>query len=241
MATLFIADLHLSEDQTALNRQFLAFLQGPANQAEALYILGDLFEAWLGDDLIPDFCQPFIQALHALHQQGVPVYLQHGNRDFLLGETFCRLSGAQLLDDSVVIDLYGTPTLLMHGDLLCTDDHDYQAMRQQLRNPAWIAGFLAKPAAERIALARALREQSKLASAQKSEQIMDVNPEAVQQTLRQHELLQLIHGHTHRPAQHRLELDGQTAWRHVLPDWQSQPGLLYCNASGCRLRELSSL
>ncbi|MFU8838168.1 MAG: UDP-2,3-diacylglucosamine diphosphatase [Thiohalomonadaceae bacterium] len=241
MATLFIADLHLSEDQTALNRQFLAFLQGPASQAEALYILGDLFEAWLGDDLIPDFCQPFIQALHNLHRQDVPVYLQHGNRDFLLGETFCTLSGTQLLDDAVLIDLYGIPTLLMHGDLLCTDDIDYQNMRAQLRNPAWIADFLAKPPAERIAMARALREHSKLASSQKSEQIMDVNLETVRQTLRQHELLQLIHGHTHRPAQHRLDLDGKTAWRHVLPDWQSQPGLLYCDTHGCQLRELASL
>ena len=238
MATLFIADLHLSEDQPVPIARLLELLRHLPSDTEALYILGDLFEAWLGDDLIPPFCQPILHAMRQLTQQGIALYLMHGNRDFLLGPVFCQLSGGELLDDPAVIDLYGTPTLLMHGDRLCSDDLDYQAMRQQLRQPEWIATFLAKPAEERIAFARQLRQRSQQESRQKPEQIMDVNPDTVATTMQQHQVRHLIHGHTHRPAQHQLDLHGEPAWRHVLPDWQSQPGALRCDPNGCRLINL---
>jgi UDP-2,3-diacylglucosamine hydrolase len=241
MATLFIADLHLSEEQPELTGQFLDFLHGPARDADALYILGDLFEAWLGDDLIPPFVQPILQALHALSDRGTAVYLMHGNRDFLLGREFCAQSGCTLLEEPAIIDLHGTPTLLMHGDLLCSDDHAYLALREQLRRPEWIAEFLAKPATERIAFARALRQRSRQESGQKSEQIMDTNPTTVSETMQRHGVSQLIHGHTHRPAQHRMTQGGKTAWRHVLPDWQTRAGVLLCDADGCRLRHLDEL
>ena len=240
-ATLFIADLHLGPEQPQVNRLFETFLAGPARQAEALYILGDLFEAWLGDDLLLPFCEPLLQGLRGLTRSGVPVYLMHGNRDFLLGEGFCELTGCTLLEEPANIELYGTPTLLMHGDMLCSDDHAYLAMRQQLRDPDWIKVFLAKPPAERIAFARSLRERSQQENTMKSEQIMDVNQETVCATLRTHGLHQLIHGHTHRPAQHTFELDGQPARRHVLPDWQSAPGVLRCDAQGCQLLPLGEI
>lgn len=241
MATLFIADLHLGVEDAQLNQRFLAFLSGPARQAEALYILGDLFELWLGDDLPPPFSLPIMDAMHRLVDSGVKLYLMHGNRDFLLGTGFCRRSGCTLLEDPCVIDLYGVPTLLMHGDHLCSDDHAYQAMREQLRNPQWISNFLAQSPEQRADFARELRARSRMESGQKSEQIMDVNQHTVIQTMQHHRVSQLIHGHTHRPAQHRLELNGMPAWRHVLPDWQQYPGLLYCDADGCELRHLDTL
>ncbi|HEY9148491.1 MAG TPA: UDP-2,3-diacylglucosamine diphosphatase, partial [Gammaproteobacteria bacterium] len=144
MSTLFISDLHLSGERPETIRLFLDFLAGEARQAEALYILGDLFEAWLGDDVILPEYQPVLEALKALSDSGVALRVMHGNRDFLLGERFAALSGCRLVDDPLVIDLYGTPTLLMHGDLLCSDDHAYQALRLQLRDPQWVAGFLSK-------------------------------------------------------------------------------------------------
>ncbi len=238
--TLFIADLHLADEQPELNRLFVEFLAGRARQAEALYILGDLFEAWLGDDLLFPFCEPILYGLKDLVRSGVPVYLMHGNRDFLLGEQFCALSGCQLLDDPTRLDLHGTPTLLMHGDLLCSDDHDYQAMRNKLRNPVWSAEFLAQTPQARIEFVRQLREQSREASGMKAEQIMDVNQTTVEQTMREHGVSQLIHGHTHRPASHRFALDGQAAIRHVLPDWQSQAAVLVCSAEGCELEAITT-
>lgn len=241
MSTLFIADLHLSKEAPDLNGRFIDFLHGPARRAEALYILGDLFEIWLGDDLPPPFVSPIIEAMHTLSESGVPLYLIHGNRDFLLGEDFCAQTGATLLGDPICIDLYGTPTLLMHGDLLCSDDHAYQALRQQLRDPRWIAEFMAKSPPERITFAQQVRERSKMESGQKSEQIMDVNPQTVARFMTEHQVAQLIHGHTHRPAQHPLTLNGQAAWRHVLPDWQQYPGALRCDAKGCELCYLDTI
>lgn len=234
MATLFISDLHLSRERPAISGLFHQFLVEQASQAEALYILGDLFEVWLGDDLIPPDMQATLDALHALSDSGVPVYVMHGNRDFLLGSHFAELSGATLLEDPTVIDLYATPTLLMHGDLLCTDDVPYHEMRQMLRNPAWIAAFLAKGAAERIAFAQSLRERSKQETGEKEEAIMDVNATTVQAYVTRYGVRRLIHGHTHRPAihhEHGVE-------RCVLGDWYQQGSVLRCDSNGCRLDTL---
>lgn len=237
MSTLFISDLHLSDERPEITRLFIDFLNSRASRAEALYILGDLFEVWLGDDMIlPDYRQA-IDAMHALAQQ-VPVYVMYGNRDFLMGDEFCRLSGATLLPEPTTIDLYGTPTLLLHGDILCTDDLPYQEFRRMVRDPQWQAAMLAKSPEQRLALARQYRETSRLETGNKDEAIMDVNAQAVAQTLREHRLSQMIHGHTHRPAIHDFELDGQPARRIVLGDWYEQGSVLACDQCGCRLEGL---
>lgn len=233
MATLFIADLHLSAERPETLRLFLDFLAGEARQAEALYILGDLFEAWLGDDLVLPEYAPVLDALRTLSESGVDIYVMHGNRDFLLGKAFEQMSGCQLIDDPLCIDLYGTPTLLMHGDLLCSDDLPYQAMRQQLRDPAWIDAFLAKPVEERIAFARELRERSRRETGEKRESIMDVNPQTVVDTLQKHRVTRLIHGHTHRPATHSHPLAQGNATRYVLAEWKEHGTALRCTADGC--------
>lgn len=235
MTTLFIADLHLSNERPAITELFIKLLQGKAREAEALYILGDLFEVWLGDDLIlPDY-QPAIHALRELSGSGVPVYVMHGNRDFLMGETFAQLSGCQILPEASVINLYGRSTLLMHGDTLCIDDHAYLAFREKSRNPEWQAMFLALPTQERIAKARALREESRQAMVNKTMAIMDVNAQEVVDTMRRFGVDRLIHGHTHRPATHQLTIDGKPAERIVLGDWYKEGCILACDNSGCAL------
>lgn len=234
MPTLFISDLHLSGERPAIGGLFLKFLQQQASGADALYILGDLFEAWLGDDAIPPEAETILSAMKQLHDHGTPVFAMHGNRDFLLGEGFARLSGCTLLDDPTVIDLYGTPTLLMHGDLLCTDDIPYQEMRSMLRAPEWVADFLGKPVEERIAFAQALRERSKKETGEKDEVIMDVNSDTVQNYLSQYQVTQLIHGHTHRPAVHYEN----NHTRFVLGDWYEQGSVLSCDETGCVLNSL---
>ncbi len=234
MATLFVSDVHLQGEQTPANGLLRRFLQHRATAAEALYILGDLFEAWLGDDLILPEQQGIIDALRSLTDSGVPVYLMHGNRDFLLGADFARRTGCTLLPDPCVIDLYGSPALLMHGDLLCSDDLPYQQMRRQLRDPQWIAAFLAKPAAERVAFARQLRDTSKEEIGRKADYVMDVNGETVAAYLQQYRVSRLIHGHTHRPAVHELP-DGRQ--RLVLGAWHDSGSVLCCDGDGCRLEE----
>lgn len=237
MSTLFISDLHLSEERPDITRLFIDFLHNRAMHAEALYILGDLFEVWLGDDMIlPEYRQA-IEAMHSL-SRSVPLYVMYGNRDFLMRDDFFQLSGARLLEEPATIDLYGTPTLLLHGDTLCTDDIPYQEFRRMVRNPQWQEALLAKSPEERLALAREYRETSKQETGSKDEAIMDVNDETVMQTLRQHGLLQMIHGHTHRPAIHNFELDGQPARRIVLGDWYEQGSVLVCDQDGCRLEGL---
>ena len=235
MTTLFIADLHLSGERPAVIDRFLAFLGEQATQADALYILGDLFEAWVGDDCIPDEYRPVLAALRERTDAGLAVYLQHGNRDFLMGKDFEAATGCRLLPDPVLIDLYGTPTLLLHGDTLCTDDRPYQEMREQFRDPAWIAEFLGRPAEERLAFARQLRETSRDATAGKDEAIMDVNPEAVVARAREHGAERIIHGHTHRPDRHEHMLDGGLVERYVLAAWSENSGdVLVCDPEGCR-------
>lgn len=238
MSSLFISDLHLSGERPETLRLFLNFLSGEAQQAERLYILGDLFEAWLGDDIILPEYQPVIEALRALTDSGTVVMVMHGNRDFLLGERFETLTGCRLIDDPLVVELDGEPTLLMHGDLLCTDDHAYQALRRQLRDPKWIAEFLGKSPDERIAFARELRERSQKETGEKNETIMDVNPDTVMEYLREYRVKRIIHGHTHRPATHIHPLDEGEAIRHVLPDWQRYGGMLRCDRDGCRAERI---
>lgn len=237
MSTLFISDLHLNKEQPELLRLFLSLLQGPTANADALYILGDLFEAWLGDDLVLPEYQPALEGLRQLTSSGVPVYMMHGNRDFLLGAQFAAATGCTLLDDPTVIDLYGTPTLLMHGDLLCSDDTAYQQLRQQLRSPKWSAQFLAMSPPERIALAQRLRERSKEQTSYKADAIMDANHATVADYMHSFGVTRLIHGHTHRPAVHD-EANGKH--RYVLGDWHADHAMvLVADASGCRLQRYS--
>lgn len=219
MATLFISDLHLQPERPALLRGCLDFLGGRARGADALYILGDLFEAWIGDDDDAPWLGELRTALRRLADAGTALYFLHGNRDFLLGEAFAAGCGLELLTEPTVIDLYGRPALLLHGDSLCTEDRDYQAFRAQVRNPAWQQAILAKPLAERRQLAAMLRNESKMAGQGKSAEIMDVTPAEVEQALQQHGVDLLIHGHTHRPARHPLSVDGRPAERIVLGDW----------------------
>jgi UDP-2,3-diacylglucosamine hydrolase len=235
MATLFISDLHLDPDRPVITALFLDFLQHRAVGAEALYILGDLFEAWIGDDDDARLGRQVAAALKDLTAGGVPVYLVHGNRDFLVGERFAAASGVYLLSEATVIDLYGTPTLIMHGDTLCTDDLTYQAFRAQVRSPQWQAQLLARPLAERRQIAKQLREGSQQATQQKAGEITDVNPDEVIRIMREYGISRLIHGHTHRPAIHNLLIDGRPAQRIVLGDWYEQGSVLSCNAAGCRL------
>ncbi len=238
---LFIADLHLSPELPVLTTRFIRFIDQVAASAAALYILGDLFEAWIGDDdLDTPLHREVTDAMLGLVQAGVPVRLLHGNRDFLLGQAFCRASGAECIADPTRIDLFGCPTLLMHGDSLCSDDHAYQALRAQMRNPAWQAAMLARPLAERRQIARQMRMESEQAKDAKTYAIMDVNADTVIETLREHACTRLIHGHTHRPGWHALDIEGQTCERWVLPDWDAteRGGYLSCDVSGCELMPL---
>ncbi len=234
---LFISDLHLDESRPAVTQLFLGFLQQRAARAEALYILGDFFEAWIGDDAVPP-AHPVIAALRALTASGVPLYVMRGNRDFLLGSRFEEMTGAKLLADPTVIDLHGTPTLLMHGDSLCTDDREYQQFRAMVHNPQWQAQFLAKSIPERIAMAKQARQESMSRNSTLAEEIMDVNQDAVRATLEEHGVRRLIHGHTHRPAVHKLETRDGKAERIVLGDWYDQGSVLRCQGGECELLEL---
>jgi len=241
-ATLFLSDLHLTPERPGAAASFRRFLNQKAPRADALYLLGDLFEAWVGDD---DLALPFhagiAAALKQLAQSGVPLYFLPGNRDFLAGPDLARAAGLALLKDPTRIDLYGSPTLLAHGDAWCTDDAQYQAFRAQVRDPGWRSEFLAKPLAERHALAAALRCRSEQAKAGKRPEIMDVNPEAIAEAFRRHAVSRIIHGHTHRPAHHHLNVDGRPCERWVLPDWYGDSGgYLACDASGCRAEKLAT-
>lgn len=221
---LFISDLHLSLDKPEITRRFLDFLEHRAKGAEALYILGDLFDAWIGDDDPTPPNGKIKKQLKTLVDAGTKVYLQLGNRDFLLGERFARETGVELLGDYAEIDLYGVPTLLTHGDLLCTDDLPYQAFRAKARTPEWMASVLKKPLLVRLLAARWYRLRSFWHKRNKSMEIMDVNDETVRRVMKEHDCLRLIHGHTHRPNVHELEVDGQAAQRFVLAAWSREAG-----------------
>ncbi|WP_323750628.1 UDP-2,3-diacylglucosamine diphosphatase [Marinobacter sp.] len=219
MSTLFISDLHLEESRPDITGAFLSFLKNEAMGVERLYILGDFFEAWIGDDERTLLQEQVAAALRDVRDSGTDIFLMHGNRDFLIGEDFCERAGATLLDDPTVIDLYGTPTLLMHGDSLCTDDVEYQKFRANMRNPKTVEMLLARPLKDRQLMARQLREISMAKNQGKAESIMDVNLEEVVNELERHHVQLMIHGHTHRPAIHELEANESPARRIVLGDW----------------------
>jgi UDP-2,3-diacylglucosamine hydrolase len=239
MATLFISDLHLDALRPEPLRRFQVLLAGPARRAEALYILGDLFEAWIGDDDDRPPHPEVLAALADLSATGTPVYVMRGNRDFLMGPEFEAQTGCRLLPDPTVVALYGEATLLMHGDTLCTEDLEYQAFRRQVRDPRWQSGFLARPLAERAALAEKAREGSRMATQGKAEAIMDVSPKTVVETMQAHGVRQLIHGHTHRPAIHRLVLSSGEALRIVLGDWYQTDSVLVLDERGLTLTRVA--
>jgi UDP-2,3-diacylglucosamine hydrolase len=234
--TLFISDLHLSADHPHSLAAFQRFIATLAPQAEALYILGDLFEYWAGDDDRHDpIHAQVIDALRGLSAQGIRIFLMHGNRDLLMGAELAQAAGATLLDDPTLLDLYGTPTLLSHGDKLCTDDVEYQRYRAQVHDAAFQKQFLAQPLAARKSYIEQLRRQSSAAKQDKSSEIMDVNDAAVAELLREYHYPRLIHGHTHRPMRHEHTVDGHRCERWVLSDWDHQPRALRCDAQGCRV------
>ncbi|UDJ81224.1 UDP-2,3-diacylglucosamine diphosphatase [Kosakonia oryzae] len=236
MATLFIADLHLQTEEPAITAGFLRFLAGEARQADALYILGDLFEAWIGDDDPNPLHQQIASAIKSLVESGVPCYFIHGNRDFLLGKRFARQSGMQLLPETQILDLYNRKVLIMHGDTLCTDDAGYQAFRKKVHTP-WIQTlFLALPLFIRRRVAAKMRAGSKAANSSKSQAIMDVNPQAVIDAMEKYRVQWLIHGHTHRPAVHELTANNAPAYRAVLGAWHSEGSMVRVSETGVELR-----
>jgi UDP-2,3-diacylglucosamine hydrolase len=238
MATLFISDLHIDASCRPIIRQFTEFLQTQARGADALYILGDLFDSWVGDDA-PDAGQSAaIAAIKSLTASGVPCFVMHGNRDFLLGTRFCADTGARLLPDPVMVTLYGEPVLVMHGDALCTDDHAYQRLRATVRDADWQQQFLALSVAARRALAGAARTGSQAHMASMEDAITDVNADSVAATLRAAGTSILLHGHTHRPGMHSLSVDGRECTRIVLGDWHNQGSLLRWDSSGPELLSL---
>ncbi|HEU5137349.1 MAG TPA: UDP-2,3-diacylglucosamine diphosphatase [Steroidobacteraceae bacterium] len=232
--SLFASDLHLDSEAPWAIDAFLAFLDGPARAAEALYLLGDLFEVWVGDDDDNADNTRACAGLARLTQSGVAVYVLHGNRDFLLGETFARRTGVKLLPDPVMFDLYGVPTLLSHGDVFCTEDPAYQELRSIVRRPGWQRRFLSLPLPARRALASAARAGSKAHTQRTIPTIMDVNPEAVTRAMRATGARRLIHGHTHRPAVHPFVIDGVSAERVVLAPWYEAASCVGVSAEGVR-------
>jgi UDP-2,3-diacylglucosamine hydrolase len=238
VATLFISDLHIDASRPAITEQFLSFLSDEARHAEALYILGDLFESWVGDDAADAAQAAAMAGLHTLTEHGVPCFVMHGNRDFLLAAQFCRMSGAQLLPDPLIVTLYGEPVLVMHGDALCTDDRAYQRLRATVREAEWQRQFLALSIASRRALAGAARAGSQAHTAALEYAITDVNADSVALALRNSGVATLLHGHTHRPAIHAIDVDGRPRTRIVLGDWYDQGSVLRWDRNGPELNNL---
>ena len=232
----FVADLHLTDERPAATGRFFRFLDEEVAGADALYILGDLFEAWVGDDHDEAVARDTARRLKALADAGTPVYFLHGNRDFMLAARYAERAGMTLIADPTRIDLHGVPTLLMHGDTLCTDDTTYQAFRRRVRHPLTLALLRRLPFSLRRRLARQARAGSQAAKAEKSAEIMDVNATEVARVLREGQAGRLIHGHTHRPAQHAHAVDGRACERWVVPDWYARWGYVMCDARGCALR-----
>ena len=238
MATLFISDLHIDASRPRIIEQFLGFLHGEARSAEALYILGDLFESWIGDDA-PDAAQSAaIAGLRTLTSSGVACFVMHGNRDFLLSSRFCEMTGAELLPDPLIVTLYGEAVLVMHGDALCTDDRAYQRLRATVRDADWQRQFLALSVEARRALAGAARAGSQAHTAAMEYAITDVNADSVAMALRAAATSTLLHGHTHRPAIHALQVDGRPCTRIVLGDWYDQGSVLRWDHEGPELQSL---
>ena len=240
MTTLFISDLHLCAERPAITDLFLEFINERAVRADVLYILGDWFEYWIGDEAVThDEYRSIVTAIRKITDSGTPVFVLPGNRDFLMGSGFEEYTGCRLLPDPSIIDLYGKRVLVMHGDSLCTDDHEYQAFRQRVRSEDWQRDYLAKTVEERHTIVRELRERSKISKARKNPEIMDVNGHAVNEIMRTHQVYDLIHGHTHRPGEHVFDLDGKRARRMVLGDWYENGSVLRCDTDSWVLETLS--
>lgn len=237
--TYFISDLHLSANRDDINQCLFKFLLEKAPQADALYILGDLFEVWIGDDDQNNFTLSIAKAFNTLSQSGVPIYFIHGNRDFLIRQRFAKQAGFKILPEQMVIDLYGEPTLIMHGDELCTKDIDYQAFRKKARSWWWPRLMLSLPLSTRRKLAQKGRATSKQKQSMLSDEIMDVTPEEVVSVMKILDVRRMIHGHTHRPAIHDLVINEQSAHRIVLGDWYEQGSVLKISANSIDLASLN--
>lgn len=237
--TLLISDLHLDPSAPGIARQFIAFLRGEAREARALYILGDLFEAWLGDDDPDPAVREIVRELRSLRDAGVPTYFMHGNRDFLISQRFAAETGCTLLDDGTVVDLHGERVLLLHGDVLCTADTSYQRLRRILRNPLTLFVLRHLPLETRRKLGRKLRAGSQMHVGSTAAEIMDVTPDEVVRALQRAGVRTMVHGHTHRPAVHALQVDGNAARRIVLGDWYTQGSVLEWRDDGVELRTLA--
>lgn len=236
--SLFVSDLHLAPSRPALVEAFESLCAGPARDAAALYVLGDLFDAWIGDDQLREPLASRVAAsLRAVAQAGVPVAIMRGNRDLLLGERFARAAGARLLPEQIVADVAGTPTLLLHGDELCTDDLAYQRYRAWAHDTSRQRRFLALPYILRLAFVRWMRRRSRRETARKADAMMDVSARAVADAFRAHGVRRMIHGHTHRPALHALEVDGRACERIVLSDWYDRASYVEVDAAGARTHE----
>lgn len=232
---LLISDLHLQEERPDITRAFLDLIAGRARDAQALYILGDFFEVWIGDDAMSPFQRSICQALRELSDSGIQIFLMHGNRDFMIGRAFCKAAGCTLLPDPSVVQLNGEPVLLMHGDSLCTRDEGYIRMRRYLRNPLTLFVLRNLPKSARYKLARKLRNESRSQTRMKANDIVDVTPEEVPNVMQQFDVRTLIHGHTHRPAIHKLQIGDQAARRIVLGDWDKQGWAVQVDEQGFQL------
>ncbi len=235
MKTLFISDLHLEAGRPEIGEQFLAFLEGEARDADTLYILGDLFEFWVGDDDPNEHYAAMKRAMRALVDSGVPVFFMHGNRDFMIGVDFAHETGVQILADPHPVELHGTSVLLSHGDAMCTDDVEYQQIRAMTRNPEWQAMMLTKSLAERLAFAAHARTESQSKNESSNGEIVDVNQDEVVKMIAEHGVEVLLHGHTHRPAVHDVDLGDRKAKRIVLGDWYEQGSVLRWDENGYSL------
>ncbi len=233
--TLFISDLHLHESRPLVTRAFFHFLDTTARNATALYILGDFFDAWIGDDDDQPLVAEVANALSKLANNNTQIYLMHGNRDFLLGEDFAKRANAKIIPEESCIDLYGTKTLLLHGDSLCTADKDYMQFRAMVRNPVWQEQFLTQPLATRRAIATELRNKSQNMNSLKANDILDVTPSEVETVFTRHQVQDMIHGHTHRPARHQLMINNQKCERIVLGDWHDSFWFVSADANGIEL------
>ncbi|MDA0705265.1 MAG: UDP-2,3-diacylglucosamine diphosphatase [Proteobacteria bacterium] len=238
MSTLFISDLHLEAERPDIGNQFIEFLKTEAMEADDLYILGDLFEAWVGDDDPNTHYAKIKMAIRKVVDKGVPVYFMHGNRDFMIGRRFTNETGVVILTDPYPVDMYGQKALLSHGDVLCTDDAQYQRVRLMTRDPDWQASILAKPLKERLRIAEEARRQSLERTLNMTMNIMDVNQDAVRRVITEHGVDVLLHGHTHRPGIHSIDLGNRKAQRIVLGDWYRQGSVLRWDLRGPKLREM---
>jgi UDP-2,3-diacylglucosamine hydrolase len=232
MTTLFISDLHLDADNPDIAEQFIGLLESEVLAADALYILGDLFESWIGDDDPNEHYAMIKQAIRKVVDQGVPVCFMHGNRDFMIGGDFAAETGAKILPDPYVLDIHGASVLLSHGDAYCTDDVEYQEVRKMTRNPQWQAMMLTKPVQERLEFAARAREASMAHGGAINQDITDVNSAAIEQAFREANVSIMLHGHTHRPNVHALEVDGRDCTRIVLGDWYERGSVLRWDENG---------